>query len=175
MNCRQPCQAGILADPPRPYSLSAGAQMQLIEGCGCLFYDGFVSGLRVVVNEWVCFCVYGVGRFCEIRVGGVWRQRDGRDVTSECLTRDMRSERVRPQFATFTTCAGHSGYCYKRIPAPGVLCHRLTEVTDLPGEGTGFLQNFQKFRVRVRKSYRTSRSSWYVARACRTHRTSERV
>ena len=59
----------------------------------------------------------------------------------------------------FTICAGHSGYCYKRIPVPGVLCHRLAELTELPGKGTGFLQKLQKFRVRVRKSYRTSRSS----------------
>ena len=98
---------------------------------------------------------------CNFVPGGVWHQRDGRDVTSEFITRDMRSERARPSFAKFTSCTGHSGYGYKCIPVPGVLCHRLTELTELPGKGMGFLQNLQKFRVRVRKSYRTSRCSRY--------------
>ena len=111
--------------------------------------------------EWVCLCLWGGLVLCNFVLGEVWRQRDGRDVTSECITRDMRSERARPLFAKFTICTGHSCYCYKRIPVPGVLCHRLTELTELPGKGTGFLQNFQKFRVRVRMSYRTSRSSRY--------------
>ena len=52
-------------------------------------------------------------------------------------------------------------YCHKRIPIPGVLCHRLTELTELPGKGTGFLQKFQKFRVRERKSHRSSIRSRY--------------
>ena len=53
------------------------------------------------------------------------------------------------------------GYCYKRIPVPGDLCHRLTELTKPPGKGTGFLQIFQNFRIQVRKSYRSSRTSGY--------------
>ena len=44
---------------------------------------------------------------------------------------------------------------------PGVLSHSLTELAALPGEDTGFLQNFWKFRERVRKSHRTCRSSGY--------------
>ena len=51
------------------------------------------------------------------------------------------------------------GYCNKGKPVPRVLCHNLTEVTEVPGKGMGIFENFQKFRVRVRKSYRTSRSS----------------
>ena len=53
---------------------------------------------------------------------------------------------------------GLPGYCNKGIPLPRVLCHSLTEV---PGKGMGILQNLQKFRVRVRKCYRTHRSSGY--------------
>ena len=40
------------------------------------------------------------------------------------------------------------GYCNKGIPVPQVLCHSLTEVTEVPGKGMGILQNLQKFRVR---------------------------
>ena len=68
--------------------------MQFID---CVFvFFGFVSELRVVVNEWVCLCVGGGGGSVIFRVGGGWRQRDGRDVTSECVTRHMQSERARP-------------------------------------------------------------------------------
>ena len=56
---------------------------------------------------------------------------------------------------------GLPGYCNKGIPAPRVLCHSLTEVTEVPGKGRGILQKLQKFRVRVRKYYRTRRSSGY--------------
>ena len=38
-------------------------------------------------------------------------------------------------------------------------CASLTGVIEFPGKGMRILQNFQKFRVRVRMSYRTSRSS----------------
>ena len=63
----------------------------------CVFvFFGFVSELRVVVNEWVCLCLWGGLVLCNFVLGGVWRQRDGRDVTSECITRDMQSERARP-------------------------------------------------------------------------------
>ena len=47
-------------------------------------------------------------------------------------------------------CTGHCGYCYKRIPVPRVLCHSLNIA--------------QKFRVRVRKCYRTHASSGYCGR-----------
>ena len=57
-------------------------------------FFSFVSWLRVVVNEWVPVC--GGGGFVSFRVGGMWRQRDGRDVTSEYMTRDIKSERARP-------------------------------------------------------------------------------
>ena len=52
-------------------------------------------------------------------------------------------------------------YCAEGIPVPRVLCHNLAEVTEIPGKGRGVLQNLQKFRVRVRKCYRTHRSSGY--------------
>ena len=58
-------------------------------------------------------------------------------------------------------CTGHCGYCYKLLPVPRVLWRSLTELTEVPGKGMGFLQNLQKFRVRARKSYRTSRNSGY--------------
>ena len=54
---------------------------------------------------------------------------------------------------------GLPGYCNKGIPVPRVLCHSLTEVTEVPGKGMGIFQNLQKFRVRVRKCYRTRRIS----------------
>ena len=54
------------------------------------------------------------------------------------------------------------GCCNEGIPVPRVLCHSsLTGVTEFPGKGTRILQNFQKFRVRVQMSYRTSRSYGY--------------
>ena len=53
------------------------------------------------------------------------------------------------------------GYCKGAIPVPRVLCHSLTGVTHFPGKGMRILQNFQNFRVRVRMSYRTYRSSGY--------------
>ena len=56
---------------------------------------------------------------------------------------------------------GFPGYCDKGMHIPRVLCHSLTEVTEVPGKGMGILQNLQKFRVRVRKCYRTHRSSGY--------------
>ena len=81
---------------------------------------------------------------------------------------------------------GLPGYCNKGIPVPRVLCHNLTEVTKVPGKGMGILQHLQKFRVRVRKWYRTHRSSGYcgtgvlslqkfrvrVWMSCRTYRSS---
>ena len=54
-----------------------------------------------------------------------------------------------------------TGYCNKVIPVPWVLCLSLTEVTEVPVKGMGIIQNLQKFRVRVRKCYRTHRSSGY--------------
>ena len=39
---------------------------------------------------------------------------------------------------------GLSGYYNKGIPVPRVLCHGLTEVTEVPGKGIGILQNLQK-------------------------------
>ena len=57
--------------------------------------------------------------------------------------------------------AGLPGYCKNGIPVPRVLCQSRTEVTEVSGKGMRILQNTQKFRVRVRKSYRTSRSSGY--------------
>ena len=56
---------------------------------------------------------------------------------------------------------GLFGYCNRGLPVPRVLCHSLTELTEVPGKGMEIVQNFQKFRVRVRKSYRTFRSSGY--------------
>ena len=57
---------------------------------------------------------------------------------------------------------GLPGYCSKGIPVPRVLCHSLTEVTEVPGKGTygdltelpgvpgtgtEVIQNSQKFRI----------------------------
>ena len=54
------------------------------------------------------------------------------------------------------------GYCNEGIPVPRVLYHSLTRVTEFPGKGMmRILQNFKKFRVRVRMSYRSSRNSGY--------------
>ena len=56
---------------------------------------------------------------------------------------------------------GLRGYCYKGIPGPRVLCHSLTQVTEVAGKGMGVLQKLKKFRVRVWKCYRTHKSSGY--------------
>ena len=52
--------------------------------------------------------------------------------------------------------------CNKGIPVLRVLCHSHAGVTEVTGKGMGILQNLQKFRVRVRKCYRTHRSSGQV-------------
>ena len=44
MNYRHPCQAAILADPLRPYSLSAGAQMQLTDVGVCFWFCVWAAG-----------------------------------------------------------------------------------------------------------------------------------
>ena len=44
-------------------------------------------------------------------------------------------------------------------PYPGYLWHGRTELTEVPGTGMNVVQNLQKFRVRVRMSYITYRSS----------------
>ena len=54
---------------------------------------------------------------------------------------------------------GLSRYCDKGIPVPRVLCQSYRR--EVPGKGMGILQKLQKFRVRVRKCYRTHRSSGY--------------
>ena len=46
-------------------------------------------------------------------------------------------------------------------PYPGNCGTGRTELTEVPGTGMNVLQNSQKFRVRVRKSFRTSKSSGY--------------
>ena len=51
---------------------------------------------------------------------------------------------------------------------PGFCSTGRTELTEVPGTGMNVLQNSQKFRVRVWKSYRTSRGSGYYGRAERT-------
>ena len=38
-----------------------------------------------------------------------------------------------------------SGYFYKGIPVPRVLCHGRTELTEVPGTGMNVVQNSQKF------------------------------
>ena len=53
------------------------------------------------------------------------------------------------------------GYCNKVLPVPRVLCHSLTGITEVPGKGMRILQSLKMFRVRVRTSYRTYRSSGY--------------
>ena len=59
------------------------------------------------------------------------------------------------------------GYCNEGIPVRRELCHSLTGVTRFSGKGMRILQNVQKFRVRVRMSYRTSRSSGYCGTGVR--------
>ena len=60
------------------------------------------------------------------------------------------------------------GYCGKGIPVPRVLCHSLTEVTEVPDKGTctGIQHKFQKFRVRVTE---LTDVPGIVARASITH------
>ena len=67
------------------------------------------------------------------------------------------------------------GYCNEGIPVPRVLCHSLTEVSEFPGKGMRILQNFQKFRVRVRCLTELPEFPGIVAQAYRTRRSSERV
>ena len=57
------------------------------------------------------------------------------------------------------------GYCNEGIPVPRVLCRSFEGVTKNPGKGMRILHNFQKCRIRVRKSYRTSKVPGIVAQA----------
>ena len=54
---------------------------------------------------------------------------------------------------TVTKVYSYPGYC---------AVDSLTGITEFPGKG--LLQNFQKFRVRVWTSFRTSRSSGYCGK-----------
>ena len=55
-----------------------------------------------------------------------------------------------------------SGRVQKMLyPYPGYCGTGRTELTEVQGTGMNNLQNSPKFRVGVRKSYRTSRSSGY--------------
>ena len=114
----------------------------------CLFCVWAVSSheRRGVVSVCILFCF---GNF--LSVCGV-------SVTDETWRQNAYHEHYT---ALDLICTVHWGYCYKRIPVPLVLCHSLTELTDVPGKGMGFLQNFQNFLIRVRKCYRTNRSSGY--------------
>ena len=56
------------------------------------------------------------------------------------------------------------GIVTKRYTPSLGYCASLTGVTEFPGKGMRISQNFQKFRVRVRVSYKTSRSSGYGVR-----------
>ena len=65
---------------------------------------------------------------------------------------------------------GSPGIVTKVYPYPGYcLCHSLTEVTEVPGEGMGILQNLQKFRVRYGIVTELTEVPGFVARAFRTH------
>ena len=65
---------------------------------------------------------------------------DWRDMTSECMTYPAllgyNPNRYR-----------YPGYFDKGIPLPRVLCHSLTELTEVPGTGTEDSRNSRKFRV----------------------------
>ena len=69
-------------------------------------------------------------------------ERDGRDVT-------MHNTRhaVRTRSTLICKVYNLSRPLRVLLPTPGLLCHNRTELTELPGKGTGFLQNFQKSRV----------------------------
>ena len=49
----------------------------------------------------------------------------------------------------------------KLYPYPGYCREGRIELPEVPGTGMNVVQNFQKFRVRVWKSYKTSRTSGY--------------
>ena len=104
----------------------------------------------------------------------MWRQRDGKDVTLECI-HTCSQNALAPNLRNLLF-----------VPAaPGI----VTNVFPYPGYCDTVLQNSHNFRVRVRGSNRTSRNSGYgygsltelpevpgnVAREYRTHRSSERV
>ena len=55
----------------------------------------------------------------------------------------------------------------KVVSAPRVLWHSRTYLTKDPGTGMNVIHNLQKFRVRVRKCYRTRRSSGYCGTGVR--------
>ena len=70
----------------------------------------------------------------------------------------MKNKIQRSKGALDPYSTGHCGYSYKRIPVPGVLCHRLiehkefriwvlTELPEAPWTGTDVLQSIQKFQV----------------------------
>ena len=86
------------------------------------------------------------------------------------------------RYDIITTCIIHSlgltlnefmwaprGHCNKGILVPRVLCHSLTEITEVPGKGLGILQNSHKFRVRYGSDIELTEVPGIVARAYRTH------
>ena len=109
------------------------------------------------------FCVWAVGR-CE-RGGLFLCILYFRNFVSVCSVsvwptrHDVRMHNMSITRHSTLICTGHRGYGYKRMLALRVLCHSLTELTEVPGKGMGFLQKFQKFQVRVPKCYRTHQSS----------------
>ena len=71
--------------------------------------------------------------------------------------------------------AGLPGYCNKGIPVPRVLCHSLTEVTEVPGKGMGILQNLQIPGYRYGSVTELTEVPGIVVRVYRTHRSSGQV
>ena len=70
---------------------------------------------------------------------------------------------------------GLHGYCNKGIPVPRVLCHSLTEVTEVMGKGMGILQNFRSSGYGYGSVIELTEVPGIVARAYRTHRSSGQV
>ena len=65
---------------------------------------------------------------------------------------------------------GLPGYCNKGIPVPRVLCHDLTEVTEVPGKGMGIYSTCRSSGHGYGSVTELTEVPGFVARAYRTHK-----
>ena len=89
---------------------------------------------------------------------------------------DVRKHNTRHEVRITSTliCTGYCGHWCTRIPVPEVLCHSLTELKEVPGKGMGFLQSSRSSGCWYGSFTELPEVPGIVARAFRTHRSSER-
>ena len=71
----------------------------------------------------------------------------------------QNSKKFRVRYASLTELTEVLGRYTNIVPVPRVLWHLRVQLTEVSGTGMNVVQNSQKFRVRVWKSYRPYSSS----------------